>query len=221
MEKNRREKQRRFHSVSAVVEASFTEGICPDLLHLVELEEDGRSGLTSSMDEAMGGSHPNLSSACRSPILRRCRGAERFPSETSSPGSESPLDSPDGVFRSSKLSPSRFGLFSAIKGRRSSAPVPQQQSPRREVRFFKSDLLAIPEQRDDRRWSAAVIDHAPVRIVVSSSEVELGGGGKLRRRREFGSTGDLLEGSTGLKNSYNQFLGKSMEQVSYCTTVSK
>lgn len=230
--------------ISAIVDASFTVGICPDLLHLVEVKEGGKTGLSSPSSE---GSCSSLA-ACRSPIIMGHHAVEGFPSETSSPspaelnspdsvfksprspsltacrsplgrkfpsGASSPspagLNSPDSVFKSPKSS-SKFGFFSAIKGRRVSAPV-TQHSPRREVRFFKSDLLAIPEQNVDRRWSTSV-GHAPVRVVVSSSEAEFGGG-KLRRRREFGSTGDLLEGSSQFKSS-KQFLGKSMEQVSDC-----
>lgn len=199
-----KKKKKHYHSISAVVDASFTAGVCPDLLHLVESDEVGLAS-----NKATSRSHPNLA-ACRSPILRGRRAVERFPSDASSP-SPAELDSPDCVFKSSKA-PSKFGLFSAIKGRRSSAPV-AEQSPRREVRF-KSDLLTIPEQKGDRRWSAAV-SHAPVRIVVSSSEAEFGSN-KLRRRREFGSTGDLLEGSTEL-GSFKQYLGKSMEHVSEAT----
>jgi hypothetical protein len=124
--------------------------------------------------------------------------------------SSSPVDSPDSVFRSPK-SPFKFGLFSAIKGRWSSGSA----TPQHKVRF-KSDALTVPEQNVDRRLSAS-LSHTPVRIVVSSSEAEFDGssrgGGKLRKRREFGSTGDLLGKSAELKSPFSQFLGKSMEQV--------
>lgn len=198
----KKEKQKRYHSVSAIVGASFNVGICSNLLHLDESE---KGGLASSSNKAK--SHPNLA-ASLSPILSSRRALQRFPSDASSP-SPAEVDSPDCVFKSSKA-PSKFGLFSALKGRRSSSPV-AQQSPRREVRF-KSDLLTVPEQKYDQRQSAAV-SHAPVRIVVSSSEAEFGSN-KLRRRREFGSTGDLLKGSTELKSSLKHYLGKSMEHVS-------
>ena len=237
-----KEKACRYPTISAVVDASFT---VPDLLHVVEAEEgafnspsdgscssfsscqsptmmSGRStegspspaGLDSPDGVFRSPKSPGIGAACRSPILVGRRAIGSCPSEASSL-SPAGLDSPDCVFRSPKLV-SKFGLFSALKGRRSSAPL-SQQSPRREVRF-KSDLLAIPEQNPDRRWSASA-SHEPIRIVVSSSDAEFGrgrcgGGGKLRKRREFGSTGDLLEGSAQFNGSVKHFLGKSMEQVS-------
>lgn len=195
MEKERFERQNRYRCLSAVVDVGCTEGICPDLLRVLELD-----------------SHESTLAACRSPTHLGCIASERETSPIFSPA-DSEVDSPDGVFKTSKIA-SKFGFFSAIKSssRRSSAPISQSPS------CYKSDLLPIPE--DGGGQKVAIKAHAPVRIVVSSSGLEdIGSSNKLQKKREFGSTGDLLEGSTtDFKSCLRKFLGKSMEHVSGVST---
>ena len=215
-------KQRKgYSSVAALVKASCSEGICPDLLNLMDLQELDTTGSASTGSVSSNSSYsssPFSPAPSRSPILGR-RFAHRLSSQASPVSSPGYLDSPDSVFNKTPKTSSKFGLFSALMGRRCSAPVTQNtaRSPRHELRS-KPGLLAIPEQGVGKR--AASVSDVPVRIVISSSaefsssRSGSGSEGKLRKRREFGSTGDLLDGSTELKVSFRQQLGKSMEHVS-------
>ena len=96
------QRQKRYHSINAIVETSFNEGICPDLLNVVE-----RSQLR---DE-----HASTSTAAESPItIERHHSFSLYSSEPES------LDSPDGVFTNSRFP--KLGFFAAFP-RRCSAPV--------------------------------------------------------------------------------------------------
>lgn len=213
-------RQRRFHSTAAIVSTTFSEGICPDLLSILDHQEEVER--RSDSDESPRSSP--RSSRSRSPVIRSPRHrAERLFSGASSPFSPSEVESPDGVFKSPKIS--RFGFFpSPFKTRRSSAPPVGGEPACREAPF-KPDMLAVAEHDDESRRSASV-GHSPVHIFVSSSEDDVGNK-KLRKRRDFSSTGDLLGGELKLKETKTYFsstplkkyLGKSLEHVSAVSVV--
>ena len=280
---------RSFPCVSALVSTSFSEGICPDLIHVAKFEDDGdekeecgyspkqspscspRGSLTpasysprDSISSSREGSMPpdrrsslspfrrdsstppvrrsSLSpSRCEEPVRRRNRFLSRslqYDSwdgvmSTSSSPLFSPLDSdcPDSAFKTTpKQSKHGFFSFSSVDKRRCSVPV---VSARRGSRV-KADAYAVAEGAGGRgggvRAKLRKTSHvcfSPVRIVVSISGDE--GGSRLKRCREFGSTGDLLDGTTKEKSkppSFHHHLGGSLEQVSrachdHCTYLTK
>lgn len=205
--------------LAAVVQTCFTEGICPDLMNVVEWDDDDDDDDGETVVEYSSCDIQECPDSqevfTKSPVHRlREKSVERHSSSgSSSVFSPNSLDSPDSAFKTPKHS--KLGVFSFLPAniRRCSMPV----KPASRGCQFKTDLLAIDKHGSRKRSLACP---SPISIIVSSAGNE--GPTRLRRSREFGSTGDLLEGSTEFKpNSLRKSFGGSLEQVSakLCYTV--
>lgn len=200
-------RQKRFHSIDAIVSASFSEGICPDLISVVELSQCkdkhfGSSSLTASAESL------TLQQAKPGGNSKKSKKAERYHSfsgptlYSSEPNS---LDSPDGVFSNSRFP--RLGFFSAVT-RRQSAPI---------NKWGGNSEIAISERK--RVGKRSKHGPSPIRIIISTSGED--SPTNLRKAsRDFGSEGDLLDEPRPLNsNSYRKFLGKSLQQVSHTSSI--
>ncbi len=184
-------REKRYHSVDAIVRTSFTEGICPDLLYVVEQsqlrDENGQTATadsTASMQDPVA--KPPQITSLKSKNTKLHRNISRPPLYTSEPDL---LNSPDGVFSNSRFS--KLSFFSAVT-RRSSAPNP--------CSFISG-----------RRMGVAF---SPSPVIIISSSGEESPADLRKASRDFGSAGDLLGEPRPLSAAYRSYLGKSLQHVS-------
>ena len=188
-------------SVGVAQDSSVLHSSCPNLLKVFS-GDDAASSRISRFARSLS-PDPDPSEPMKN--------ITKYKPRKSSPSTSS-NDFIDGPAKSPKLS--KFNMFSDWFNRRSSAPATGVPALRK---ISKTDVDSIEEDSEE---TLSQIGPSPVCIVVSCTGEEVST--NLKSLHEFGSIGNLLEGSEELTSmSYKNRLGKSLQQVSEIRTLSE
>lgn len=175
----------------AIIQTSFTEGICPDLQNVVRLSESASDiSIPPKKDLLQKPVVKSLSASLEAVNVTSQRYSSMSGASSLYSSEPDSLDSPDAVFSHSKVPV--LGFFS---DRRSSEP---------------NTRPAVRERSGRRR-----VGFSPSPVIIISSSGEESPANLRKPTRDFGSAGDLLSTQPRpLSDSYKNYLGKSLQQVS-------